>query len=1023
MRLNGVLALLGVLLSIQEATASEIRGFIFDETGVPVAGVQVQASDGSQVISDREGVFRLRVTTGTVSLRLRNPGQKDIEIDRVASLEGEVTELIVQYRSAGEPQIDIEAPTTSQGETITTTVTAHLKGLVVDAEKGQPVSGARVFVRGLKAETKSDQAGRFELALWAGPRHLAVLHADFETVTASITLKPEPQENEITIRMEPRSAAMAEMVVTIPKLEGGTVFLLEERRDSTNVSDVLGAEQMAKSGDSDAAGALKRVTGITVVNGRFVYVRGLGERYSSTLLDGSTLPSPDPERRVVPLDLFPASTLGSILVQKTYSPDLQGEFGGGAVLLRTRDIPSTFEATFSLGTGFRTRSTFRSGPSYSGSSTDFLGFDGGTRSLPQDVERSLESSRVQAKTVTGSGFTPEELEALGESLDLDFGLKGRTVNPNLGVSADVGGPFELFGLKSGARFGMTYDNSWFLKRRRRKTLVADLSVKSDQTLTELHNNVHLGGLANWVVELSESHRIRSTTFLGRISENVARQSEGLLGGENVVASNRLRWVEQMLLTEQIQGQHGLLGSEGPQLHWRYMFSLADRSEPNLRDIFYIRDGQTLRLDTNDNKNQRFHSDLIDFNHDVGMDLAWPITLFYDVESTLKGGLALVMKSREVDTRRFTYFGNLPSPSDRQSADDIFNPDTIGPGADQLRLDEITLDNDAYRADQLLWSAYLMADVGITSSLRVMAGARVERSSQQVETFLPPLGIQETPNAEASLSTFDLLPAATASWGFYDDMLLRVAFSRTLARPNFRELSPAVFRDPAGTLEFQGNPDLKRTILTNGDIRWEWYPRKGESVSVAGFVKSFQDPVEIRLSAGAVDREIPINVPSALNFGAEIEFRKELSELAEWLADFYVSGNLTLVRSRVSLESLDPELRGILSTLDRPLSGQSPFVINAQLGYDNVELGLSVAALYNVFGRRITALGARGLPDRYQQVAHRLDLVASQKLGRFKVSLKAQNLIDPALEQKQGDVVVETFRQGRTFSASLGVDLH
>lgn len=1005
-----------------------VSGYVLSKTGRPIAGARILQKGATIATTDGEGGFFVQLPVGTHTLTLDPDEGPALELRPIPVVAGTTSEVLIVVRAADKVDVDVEAASPDRMRAVSTrlgsatsTVTGTLRGRILDEEKNTPVPNARILVRGLRADFRSDAHGEYTVVVPAGTIDLTVIHPDFSTRSMTDIVVQGDAIVELDVMLAPQSVALAELVVTIPKLEGGTVFVLRERRDAASVSDMLGADQISKAGDSDAAGALQRVTGVTVVGGRFIYVRGLGERYSSTLLNGSTLPSPDPERRVVPLDLFPASALGSILVQKTYSPDLPGEFGGGAVNLRTREIPKEFEANLEVSGGFRTHTTLRTAPTYDGGGLDFLGFGVGARALPSEFKAATERSRIQTKTVTGQGFTAEELERFGESLDTDYQVGSAKTLPDLGVSLEVGGPFELLGVTSGAFVGLNYDRGTSVRRIHRRSLLPDLSVRTEQNLVSTENTTSIGGLFGADFEFNPQHALRLTTFLSRISEKTARTANGRFP-ENDIESYRLQWVEQMMLAQQLRGHHVFAHEDGPALDWRYMVSVATRDEPNLRDIFYIIDNGVRRLDTNDFKNQRYYGELFDVNHDLGLDFTYPFKGFGDEPSKVQAGAMTILKSREVDVRRFTYAGGLASPLDQAPPDRIFNPDTIGSGAGLVQLDEVTLDDDAYAASEERFGGYLMGDLGLVKRLRLMTGARIEVSHQKVETFLPPAAIAQGPNQVAELSTTDILPAATLSWEFVDDMLLRLAFSRTVARPNFRELSPAVFRDPAGTLEFQGNPDLKRTMLTNVDLRFEWYPSPGETFSVAGFWKSFQDPVEVRLTAGAVDREIPINVPSAVNFGGEVEFRKDFSFVADALSDLYAAGNLTVVSSRVNLESLDPEVRGILTTLERPLQGQSPFVINMQLGYDNVDQGMSVAALYNVFGERITALGVRGLPDRYESPVHRVDLVASKRFGRCKLSLKAKNMLDPWIRLRQGGVVVEEYRVGRVYSVGLTVDL-
>ncbi len=1004
-----------------EARQGEVRVLIFQSNGRPKRGAQVQAQGGLSKRSDQDGAARLMLSPGSHILEVKVDGASTI-IQDVPVLRGEQTEVVVLLNDP--PIIDIEAPErealpASSTET-STAGQGVILGVVFDADK-KPVQGARIFARGLGAEARSDARGRFSLQASSGGVELTVIHPDYTTRTVPNVVVPKDGEAQVQVELLPSALELQTFVVVMPKIEGGAVFVLEERKNSSEVSDVLGADQISKSGDSDAASALKRVTGVTVVGGRFVYVRGLGERYSSTLLNGSTLPSPDPERRVVPLDLFPSSIIGSILVQKTFSPDLPGEFGGGTVVLRTKEVPKRPQASVGFSAGLLLGTSFTDSLSGGSSATDWLGVGARARALPSDVRAASDAAPLRERDAFGltPGYSAEELERFGESLELNFGVGRQTIRPNLGMNGSVGTSFEVLGKRLGFLLGMTYGNSWTALESQRNDYNlsgGELATTNDYDFVVARNSINLAAVATVELELSKQHLIRSTFSLSRLSENTAREYEGFNDDvKTTIRVNMLRWLEQMLITEQIAGEHVLNKATNLRLDWRYMISVADRAEPNRRDIRYDLEPQTgeYLFSTRPDGNRRLYSQLDDLNHDLGMDVSMPMKLFGQVETKFKAGVQGVFKDRQVDTRRYIFDasagGSQIMAVRRLSPDRIFTAETIGPGG--FKLSEFTQPTDNYEAGQQLYAGYVSADLGIFESLRLAGGVRVEVSRQQVETFQPFSATEE--RVRAQLNTIDVLPALTASWGFWENMVLRAGFSRTVSRPAFRELAPASFRDVVGSRAIQGNPELNRGSLTNVDLRWEWYPSPGESFSVAAFYKNFQDPIEVNLIGGSGLTSTFVNVPSANNFGAEFEARKELGFIWEPLRDAYVAANLTLVQSTVNVGS-----DGVQTSTERPLQGQSPFAVNAQLGYDNADSGTSFSLLYNVFGRRISEVGAEGLPDIYEEPVHRMDLVASQRIERFKLSFRASNLLDLPIRRTQLDREVLRFKRGRAFSVSV-----
>ncbi|MEO1233000.1 MAG: carboxypeptidase regulatory-like domain-containing protein, partial [Myxococcota bacterium] len=396
-----LLALLLVLLGAGAATAQDDTNYgelviiVFDPNGLPVDGVRIRQEGATVGTTDDEGTVILRLRAGDTSLSFQKDGYPSEPTPLIPIVAGRSVEVLVTYsKRGGTNLLDIERPEGEGLSTTTATATGRIEGTIIN-DKGRPVEDARIFVRGAPVDARSDEQGRFVLdGVPATNLDLTIIHPNYGTTNKNDVEVKADETVIVGVEVEPSAGFSQEFVVTIPKLEGGAVFVLAERRESSSVADLLGADQIQKSGDSDAAAALQRVTGITLVGGRYVYVRGLGERYSTTLLDGSILPSPDPEQRVVPLDLFPASILGSIVVQKTYSPDLPGEFGGGTVNLRTRAVPEEFELKLGASLGYRTGTTFDTASGYDGTSLDFLGFGLDGRNPSPALREALDGGRV-----------------------------------------------------------------------------------------------------------------------------------------------------------------------------------------------------------------------------------------------------------------------------------------------------------------------------------------------------------------------------------------------------------------------------------------------------------------------------------------------------------------------------------------------------------------------------------------------------------------------------------------------------
>ncbi len=1015
--------------------------------GAPAAGVDVSVGT-ARGRTNGHGVARVMAPPGTWGLRLDGGAVGAVDAGPVPVVSGEVTEVLVTVRAgAAGPEVSVEAavvgPIRQAGASADATddrPRVALVGRVVRGDgrgRGQPIAGVRVFVRGDGAEARTDAQGRFRLWVPAGAWDLTLMHTSYGTQAVQGALAgSEAAEAEVLVEMTSTVGQLDEFVVTAPRLEGGAFAMMDERRRSGAVSDIIGAEQMSKSGDGDAASALKRATGVTVVGGKFVYVRGLGERYSSTLLNGSTLPSPDPERRVVPLDMFPADILESVVIQKTYSPDMPGEFGGGVVQLRTRTSPSAFEASASTSLGMLLGTSLERGLMAETGPLDFLGIDGGFRALPDEVQRASERSPLlQRDMFSTRGYTAEELERLGELMPNRWALERGVVPPNFGVSGTVGDAVTLAGRKAGYLLSLTYDNDWAQRSSEATIFTVGTGGKLEPAhryrFDELTHTYTLAGALSAALELAPGHDLRLTTLVDRISDDSPRIYEGF---NRDVATDirvtRLQWIERMLVSSQLSGRHRLGAApaaddeddDAPatQLDWRYALAVATRAEPDRRQVRYDHEPSTGAWSLSDRPegNRRIFSDLTDVNHDLGLDLSLPLSTWWDgVQGTLKVGAAAMLKDRTVDTRRYKYMqqGDLARGELLlRGPEELFVPQYIDPEGFQLT--EVTLETDNYFADHLVLAGYLMADVAVTDTLRVVVGARVEHSAQGVSTFEP-----FNPNAKpirADLTTTDLLPALTASWTLAEGHILRAGVSRTVSRPDFRELSPATFNDVTGGRQLFGNPELDRTLISSADLRWEWYPTQGDTLSVGAFYKHFDHPIEVIVVPSAQLSVTYANAATAHNLGLEVEARKTLGfmgDVHEALADAYVAANAAWIASNVEL----PAGQTIQTSKSRPLQGQSPYVLNLQLGWDDPDAGASATVLYNVFGPRIVEVGALGAPDVYEEPVHQLDLVLSHKLaGGFRLSFKARNLLDPEVLQTQGPEVTERITRGRAFSLGL-----
>jgi outer membrane receptor protein involved in Fe transport len=815
---------------------------------------------------------------------------------------------------------------------------------------------------------------------------------------------------------------LQEFVVTAPYLEGSVAAVAEQQRESFSVTEVLGAEQMASAGDSDAADALQRVTGLTVEGGKYVHVRGLPERYTKTLWNGSELPSPDPNRRVVPLDLFPTDSLKSLEVQKTYSSDLPGSFGGGLMQLETRGVPDEPFLNVSLSTGYNSEATFKDGLTYRGGGTDWLGSDDGTRALPGSVNDALSAGRP-LEPVSGTnpdGFTDQELEALGESFPNIYQLNEQSIGPDLGVALAGGNRFSMNGGTLGFSGSLTYDQEWNQRIGPENTYGlsgTDLVPRDRYDVARTELEVTLGGMLTLAAKAGENHQVTSNTFLIRKSTDQARLQTGLRAeNDQTVKESTLEWVERQLLTQQLVGNHVFPVLHNLGVDWRAMYAVGKRYSPDRRFYRYVAQNDQFVFD--ESSMARRYDELNDETLGLNLDLSLPLGSEDRLFALLKAGMARLTKERQSEIQTFQFQweqGSIPVDIATQpNPEDIFSPENIRP--DGFVLDDLTGANDDYKGTEDVDALFAMADARVYNAVRVTGGVRSEQASLNVRTFQAAAGSRVN-EVSSVLETSDVLPAATVTWFMTRTAQLRLGFGKTVSRPDLKELSPSSYIDPETGDDYIGNPDLQETTINNLDLRWEWYPSGTESLTLGAFWKDFTNPIEIVKIPGFEAPRSFQNADKASNMGVELGYRLGLGFVGRSWESFYMSGNAAWIESEVTLA--DTLLTNTNTT--RALQGQAPYVVNLALGFDGESTDATI--LLNVVGERIAEVGIQGQPDVLEQPAPQLDLVFSQRLSpSLRYKLSAKNVLNPEVKFLQGNQVLRSYREGFEISVALGWDL-
>lgn len=852
------------------------------------------------------------------------------------------------------------------------------------------------------------------------------------------------------------AAAMEEVVVTATRLKGSATAVLEERKQQAFVADILGAEQISRSGDGDAASALRRVTGLTLVDGKFIYVRGLGERYSSTQLNGAMVPSPDPTRNVIPLDMFPADIIESLSVQKSYSPSMPAHFGGGNVNIRLKSLPDQYTMKLSGSLSSNTNNS-DDGVFYNGGGNDWLGKDDGTRAAPEALNNAWENRRYLNDDAVSGDLNRQ----IARSLKRDFDAKNESVDPNGSLDFSIGNSWDSGDWRYGAMLNVGYSNGWYVGEgyegqqfsRQTDSISLDRGF-DDVNITKYQSK--WSSMLSAGIDYKRNHRIDMMTMVLHDTEDQMKEKFGITNNIKRTDGLQVRDVdvlyqERQLIVNQIKGMHTFPEWSFLGIDWKYSDAKSNRYAPGNVETRYImsdanEDGifdinSEIGLTKASTASRYSYQDLDDSVENVGWNASLPISLDkWEIE--LKTGADYVEKVRRASARRFD-IDSRPFTNEQlrgNSLAGILTDDAltnVDAGVDILR--DTTADGDDYDAVQKIDAYYFEADMFFDERWRISGGVRWE-DFRQVVVGLTTEGQfdldrprTEDDWLELVVKEDDFYPALAVTYIYSPEMQFRFSYSQTTVRPDLREVSKSTYLDPLTLDPIRGTPGLRPTQLKNYDVRWEWYMENGDNLSVALFYKDMGNPIE-SVQSPAQDGPpliVMANAESGELAGIEVEFLKDLKILSDWeLGDFwgntYLSGNVTLSDSEIVINQADVLEQTGLSTAitnsTRRLTGHSAWVANLQLGYDSTDGNHTASLIYNVFGPRIIVPGIDGWDDNFEQPFHSLDLVYTyfpSYSSQIKFSVK--NILDQKKEIEFENTLRRSELRGIGFGVSYSVD--
>ena len=950
-------------------------------------------------------------------------------------------------------------------------------GTVIDTASGEPVLGASVSLREPPEDrAMTDLRGRFSLRevppgaytliiFKGGYRFSEITNVEVlagEVATVNVPLQPRPEE---PAEADDDVYNLAAFVVEAEAAASSESILLYNRRRSITVTDAISEDRFSSLGISDAAQALAKTVGTTIVDGKYAVVRGLGDRYTNTRLNGLSVPSADPDRLAVQLDQFPSDLLESVITSKTFTADQPGAFSGGSINIKTKSFPSGFFFKGGSSLEYNSSSTGEKGLQIPGGGKDWQGRDDGTRALSDEAPDPFPNISSTAATIEArrGNFEPaDEIDRLVANFDnRPFYPTRSKLDPNWGANISFGDRIDYGEDKVlGYIFALTYDDAVshftdgvvgrysqgstdfnspnFVDLSRvfspDPSIFNFFNLFQDNPLTPLGEpafgvtktayTIDWGAFAQVSWKPSGLHEFSLRFFHNQSAEDSIRRGVGEAvrsdSGTEFRESYDLLYTERGVTSVQLSGESLIPQLNEATLEWRASTSSSSQDQPDFRSFEFKWNFLFQDYDPSGITNNRFFRELEEDNNEVSVDFSYPLDLGDEGRLTLKTGVFYTESERTNRERIFSIEGFratgdsiplFPQPVGITGRTD--NSVTVG-----TIFREVSSSSD-YDAERTVDAGYLMADWRINYSWRFVTGVRLEGT----EIITSPVVVGSNSADDGVIDQEDTLPHASLIYSITDAMNLRFAYGKTIARPTFRELADISISEPFTDEVIAGNPDLELTTIDNYDLRWEWFPEESEVFAVSLFYKELTNPIERTFESGRI---LPQNLESGELVGLELEYRQNLGRWLERLERFTFGINFSLIESEVDIP--ENELEAILQTnpeaeRTRELFGQSPYVLNVDLTYENRDWGTTLTVAFNTSGERLDLVTTGALPDVFEQPFNSLDLIYSQRLTeRWSVKLSAKNILDPRKEKTlthQGETFLyESFKRGTTLALGL-----
>ncbi len=892
--------------------------------------------------------------------------------------------------------------------------TGTIKGKITDSNTQEAIVGANVVIQGTTIGSATDFEGKFSIPnVKPGTYNLSISFITYKTHVIPDVVVESAKISEINVAMMEDSQELQEVVVQGTREISTDFAMLSSIRDSKLVVSGISAQQMVRLPDKDVAQVAQRVPGITIVDNRFIMVRGIPERYNQVMINGAIAPSTEIEKRSFSFDLVPANALDQLLIYKSGSAELPGDFAGGVIQMVTKNASDEEYVSAGFSIGYRHGTTFKDYNQSKGSSTDFLGFDNGDRSLPNGFPSTL--------ALAGSSPDSKLREDAGKSLENTFDYSTKKAPIDYGFNFSIARNINIGKMKASNLTSLGYSTSYqhsnidFARYNEVRDVPNEdpiFQFKFKDNYSSKENKINL--VHNWNFNIGQRSKIEFKNLLVQIGENQTWLRSGQNYYEQVGKdqfNGAYRYLSRMIYTGQLQG---VFKSADESTTYSVLFGMnyINRNEPDYRRYRRVREQGTddpyemLLSTTSLNDAGRFYSELTDQGFSNAFNFQ---KKFGDAEvkrtPILKAGYYVEKKTREFQARYVTYsipgiFNVDPASYAQLPLNVIFNSENMfsngindanfEPG---FSIGETYRPTNQYTGENLYTAAYVSGYIP-AGKFDVTAGFRLEHNIQKLtsQDDLSPIKVNNTITSP--------LPFLNVAYNLSERSLIRAAYSRTINRPEFRELAPFLYYQFELDANAIGNPNLQTASIDNIDLRWEMYPNAGEMISIGTFYKSFKNPIEKRLeNFGGLGQNFSYqNAPEAYSYGVELEIKKSLASLsvAKFFHNTSVNINASLIKSEVNIDdSYNFQIN------KRALQGQSPYVINAALYYAD-EKGFSANVAYNVFGKRIEAVGSLVLPSWFELPRNTVDAQVSKTFGKTELKLSVSNILNAKYRFYQDD---------------------